>query len=33
MSTIGIRKKKVVIISIYNRGSWKNLRKKMKKKT
>jgi len=29
MSTIGIGEKKVVIISVYNRGSWKNLEEKL----
>ncbi len=29
MLTIGIGEKKVVIISVYNRGNWKNLEEKL----
>ena len=31
MSIIDIEEKKIVIISVYNRGSWKNLEEKLKR--
>jgi len=31
MSTINIKEKKIVIISVYNRWSWKNLEEKLER--